>query len=177
MPFYGEIIVKPAEAAARLVASAQGNLSNPLKSGLTAPGPGASNEEKAAYRTGMSRHGRRMQALGGAASMVPGGAAMQGVGKAFASGGMIAGAAAGITAIVGIIKQLLGMSKIFGTMSKTFFQITGMMIDMAIMPMIPHMMKFLNWWLRVGTKKATEVGDWLARNGPNIAKAMAGQWG
>ena len=122
----------------------------------------------------ISKRSAQTGALGGLASQAPMAKTMMSVGKAFAAGGAIAGVATGVTAILGIGKQLLGMSKIFGTMSKTFFQMTSMMIDMALMPMIPHLMRFLQWWLREGTKKATEVGNWLAKNGPNIAKAMAG---
>ena len=176
----GQISVNIGETLGRAMSGA-GRV-NPFDAGLTAPaalGRGASEaarakykEEQAAYRTGMSRHGARMSALGGLASQAPGGAMMQGIGKAFASGGKIAGMAAGVTAIVGIAKQLLGMSKIFGTMSKTFFQMTSMMVDIAIMPMIPHMMKFLNWWIRVGTQKATQVGDWFARNGEQVANSI-----
>lgn len=160
----------------RQVGAAVGGLGSPLETIPPLPGSGTTGQAHLHRMRAQAIAKRSAQAgaLGGLASQAPMARTMMSVGKAFAAGGPIAGVATGVTAIVGIAKQLLGMSKIFGTMSKTFFQMTSMMIDMALMPLIPHMMRFLQWWLREGTKKATEVGDWLARNGPNIAKAMAG---
>ena len=170
----GTILLQLGRQAGAVVSNVGSQVSNPFSAGLTDPGKYASEADKAAYRRGMARHGTRMSALGGLASQAPGGAMLQGVGKAFASGGKIAGMAAGVTAIVGIVKQLLGMSKIFGTMTKTFFQMTSMMIDIALMPLIPLFMRFLQWWMREGTRKAQEFGQWFAKNGPTIAKAMVG---
>ena len=109
-------------------------------------------------RAQQQRRNAQMSAVGGLMGQAPGGRMMQGIGKAFSAGGMIAGAAVGVTAILGIMKQLLGMSKVFGSFSKTFFQMTSMMIDIALMPLIPMFMRFLQWWMREGTRKAQEFG-------------------
>ena len=173
------IIVESAGGAGRQVGAAVSGLGGAVGGmGLQsvpdlAIGPGAPHLNRLRAQA-IAKRSAQTGALGGLASQAPMAKTFMAVGKGFAAGGPIAGAAMGITAIVGMVKQLLGMSKIFGTFSKTFFQMTSMMIDMALMPMIPHLMRFLQWWLREGTKKATEVGNWLAKNGPNIAKAMAG---
>ena len=103
----GTILLQLGRQAGAVVSNVGSQVSNPFSAGLTDPGKYASEADKAAYRRGMARHGTRMSALGGLASQAPGGAMLQGVGKAFASGGKIAGMAAGVTAIVVIVKQII----------------------------------------------------------------------
>ena len=164
-----------AQVASALSGLSQKNLSpfQQVQEHQTGPGSQAANRIRSQQ---LARRGAQMGAVGGALGQIPGGRMMQGIGKAFAAGGPIAGMSMGVTAIVGIAKQLLGMSKIFGTFSKTFFQMMSMMVDLAIMPMIPHMMKFLNWWLREGTRIATKAGNWIAANADNIASTLKGIW-
>ena len=118
--------------------------------------------------------GGSKQGMGGGAAeslvkMIPGGAFFTNIGKAFAQGGLFVGMAAGITSFVAIGKSLLSSSKVFQTMTGTFFKTIGAMIDMMLAPLMPLFMKFLNWWIREGFKWAQKAGQFLAEWLPRIA--------
>ena len=120
--------------------------------------------------------GRRPGMAGGAAEslvkMIPGGAFFTNIGKAFAQGGLFVGMAAGITSFVAIGKSLLSSSKVFQTMTGTFFKTVGAMIDMMLAPLIPIFMKFLSWWIREGFKWAQKAGQFLAEWLPRIGEFL-----
>ena len=104
--------------------------------------------------------------LGQLVKMMPAGGAIANVTSAFKQGGMMTWVLTGVIGIVGFVKGLLSQSKIFGAISGTFFKMAGAMMDMALMPMLPLMMRFLGWFHQKGMAMAQEWGAKLA-NGVN----------
>ncbi|MAH46541.1 hypothetical protein CMI37_11990, partial [Candidatus Pacearchaeota archaeon] len=120
---------------------------------VTQGGFGPKNDEKQMSRT--------MGALGSIVNQIPGGGFFTDIGKAFKSGGLFVGVLAGIGSLVSIVKSGFGASQIWGTMSQTFFKTMGMLVDMMLMPMMPYMMKGLQWLLSEGPAIAKQLSSVL----------------
>ena len=102
--------------------------------------------------------GKQMKGI--AASNIP-------MGKAFAAGGMMGGAMAGVGAILGIVKNALGQSSIFNTVAKSFWTIMGTMADIILMPMLPYMFKFIQWMM-------TSVMPWVLKVSEAVGSLLQG---
>lgn len=111
--------------------------------------------------------------LGQLVRMMPAGGAIANVTTAFKQGGMMTGMLTGVVGIVGFVKGLLSQSKIFGAVSGAFFKMAGAMMDIALMPMLPLMMRFLAWFQRTGFALAQEWGKKLATGVEKIVSIVA----
>ena len=94
--------------------------------------------------------------------------AMKGVGTkmiplsgAMAKGGAIGAMGAGVGMIVGFLGKALGSSGIFSGVAGSFWKIAGIMIDMLLMPMLPYLMKFLQFMLTTILPLFQEIGKAL----------------
>ena len=77
---------------------------------------------------------------------------------AMAKGGAIGAMGAGVGMIVGFLGKALGSSGIFSGVAGSFWKIAGIMIDMLLMPMLPYLMKFLQFMLTTILPLFQEIG-------------------
>ena len=80
---------------------------------------------------------------------------------AMAKGGAIGAMGAGVGMIVGFLGKALGSSGIFSGVAGSFWKIAGIMIDMLLMPMLPYLMKFLQFMLTTILPLFQEIGKAL----------------
>jgi hypothetical protein len=92
------------------------------------------------------------------------------MGSALGKGGIIGIATAGIGAITGIITKALGSSSIFTGVAAQFWKIAGVMVDMLLMPLLPYMMKFIQWMMVTVMPEIMKVSA-------GISKALGGDVG
>ena len=92
------------------------------------------------------------------------------MGSALGKGGVIGMASAGIGAIMGIVTKALGSSSIFTGVAAQFWKIAGVMVDMLLMPLLPYMMKFIQWMM-------TSVMPEVMKLSAGISKALGGDIG
>ena len=113
--------------------------------------------------------GIKDQLKGMATSLVP-------MGGALKAGGMVGAGIALVGGILGIIKQAFGASSIWNGVAGQFFKIAGYMMDMLLMPMLPHMMKFLQWMmtsvLPVVMRVSQAIADLLKGNAAPLVQAI-----
>ena len=81
---------------------------------------------------------------------------------AMAKGGAIGAMGAGVGMIVGMVSKAFGSSGIFTGVAGSFWKIAGVMIDMMLMPMLPYLMKFLQFMLTTILPLFQEAGKAIA---------------
>jgi len=92
------------------------------------------------------------------------------LGGSLMKGGVIGMATAGITSIMGIVSKALGSSSIFTGVAAQFWKIAGVMVDMLLMPLLPYMMKFIQWMM-------TKVMPEIMKLSATITRALNGDIG
>jgi len=92
------------------------------------------------------------------------------LGGSLMKGGVIGMATAGITSIMGIVSKALGSSSIFTGVAAQFWKIAGVMVDMLLMPLLPYMMKFIQWMM-------TTVMPEIMKLSKGISRALSGDIG
>jgi len=79
--------------------------------------------------------------LGQIAKQLPGAGMMETMAGAFKQGGPIGVMTAGISGMLGFVKQILESSKVFQGIAGSFFKIFGAMADVFLLPFLPLAMK------------------------------------
>jgi len=85
------------------------------------------------------------------------------LGGALMKGGVIGMATGGITAIMGIVSKALGSSSIFTGVAAQFWKIAGVMVDMLLMPLLPYMMKFIQWMMTKVMPQVMKISEGIGR--------------
>ena len=92
------------------------------------------------------------------------------MGGAMMKGGVIGIATGAITGIMSILSKALGSSSIFTGVAAQFWKIAGVMVDMLLMPLLPYMMKFIQWMM-------SSVMPQIMKISSAIGKALDGDIG
>ena len=90
---------------------------------------------------GQGGPGEIVKGLGQIAKQLPGAGMMEGMAGAFKQGGPIGVITAGVSGMLGFVKQIMESSKVFQGIAGSFFKIFGAMADVFLLPFLPLAMR------------------------------------
>jgi len=91
-------------------------------------------------------------------------------------GGIIGVATGAISTIMGILSKALGSSSIFTGVAAQFWKIAGVMVDMLLMPLLPYMMKFIQWMMTSVMPQVMQISTLIGRALGGDVNALLDAW-
>ena len=113
---------------------------------------------------GQGGPGEITKGLGQIAKQLPGAGMMEGMAGAFKQGGPIGVITAGVSGMLGFVKQIMESSKVFQGIAGSFFKIFGAMADVFLLPFLPLAMRGMQMLMQhipMISDWGTKAAGWL----------------